>query len=267
MVQRRRLIVGNWKMHKTIPEARELVQELTDLLDAPAMASVTTVLAPPFTALSTVALAIQGRPYLLGAQNLHWEDQGAFTGEVSGVMLKDLGCRYVIVGHSERRRCFGETDVIVQKKMVAALRHGLRPILCIGETWDQRLSGHTERILSLQLSEALTDVGKEVGDVVIAYEPVWAIGSGRSATVAQVHEAHLHIRTQLVALLGQDTGAQVPILYGGSVTPDNIGELLPIHEVDGALVGSACLNPVLFAKILQIASASPESYQHPSFPA
>jgi len=267
MLQRPPLIVGNWKMHKTIPEAKELVQQLTRVLGADLARIPVAVLAPPFTALSAVAQEIKGHPYLLGAQDLCWEDQGAFTGEVSGVMLKDLGCRYVIVGHSERRRYFGETDVIVQKKMVAALRHGLRPILCIGETWDQRLSGHTERILSLQLSEALTDVGKEVGEVVIAYEPVWAIGSGRSATVAQVHEAHLHIRTQLVALLGQDTGAQVPILYGGSVTPDNIGELLPIHEVDGALVGSACLNPVLFAKILQIASASPESHQHPFFPA
>jgi triosephosphate isomerase len=192
----------------------------------------------------------------LGAQDLFWEDFGAFTGEVSGAMLKDVGCRYVIVGHSERRRYFAETDAMVRKKAVAALRHELRPIVCIGETWDERLSGQAEHVLSLQLTEGLAGVEKhQAEEVVIAYEPVWAIGSGRAATGAQVDDTHRRLRTELIALWGQDAGARVPILYGGSVVPENIGELLAIPNVDGALVGGACLNPVLFAKILRIAES------------
>jgi triosephosphate isomerase (TIM) len=251
---RSRLIVGNWKMHKTISEAKDLVQQLVQLVGDPVPRGLSTVLAPPFTALSTVSEALKGRPYLLGAQDLFWEDSGAFTGEVSGVMLKDVGCRYVIVGHSERRRYFGETDAMVRKKAVAALRHELRPLVCIGETWDQRLSGQAEHVLSLQLTEALAEVEKhQAEEVVIAYEPVWAIGSGRAATCEQVDNTHRLLRAQLIALWGQDAGARVPILYGGSVVPENIGEFLAISDVDGALVGGACLDPVLFAKILQIA--------------
>ena len=253
MLQRPPLIVANWKMHKTIPEAKELVQQLTRVLGADLARIPVAVLAPPFTALSAVAQEIKGHPYLLGAQDLYWEDQGAFTGEVSGPMLRDSGCRYVIVGHSERRRYFAETDVMVGKKAAAALRHELRPIVCIGETWDQRLSGQTKHVLSLQLTEALAGIGKDQAqDVVVAYEPVWAIGSGRAATCEQADEVHRHVRTHLLALWDQDAGALVPILYGGSVMPENIGELLAIPDVDGALVGGACLDPVLFAKILRI---------------
>ena len=257
MLQRPRLIVGNWKMHKTIPEAKELVRQLLELLGDTLPRDLTAVLTPPFTALSAVSEALKDQPYLLGAQDLFWEDSGAFTGEISGAMLKDLRCRYVIVGHSERRRYFGETDAMVRKKAAAALRHELRPLVCIGETWDQRLSGQAEHVLSRQLTEALAGVEKhEAENVVIAYEPVWAIGSGRAATPEQVDDTHRHVRTQLIALWGQDAGAQVPILYGGSVVPENIGELLAIPDVDGALVGGACLDPVLFAKILRIAAAA-----------
>src|SRR2546430_8023595 len=198
MTPRPRLIVGNWKMHKTIPEAVELVERLADLLKKSPPTNVTIVIAPPFTALQSVAstLASHGlsrtTPILLAAQDMHWEDSGAYTGEVSPLMLKDLGCRYVITGHSERRRFFGETDTLVRKKVLAALRHGLRPILCIGETWDQRARNQTESVLAPQLTEALTGVDKDHGtEVVIAYEPVWAIGSGQPATPAQAREAQI----------------------------------------------------------------------------
>jgi len=273
MTPRLRLIVGNWKMHKTVPEAVGLVERLADLLKKSPPTNVTIVIAPPFTALSAVASALtmhglfEGTgggtsrpgppPVSIAAQDMHWEDAGAYTGEVSPPMLKDLGCRYVIVGHSERRRYFGETDALVRKKVLAALRHGLRPILCIGETWDQRARNQTGSVLVAQLTEALTDVDKDQGaDVVIAYEPVWAIGSGQPATHTQAREAHRHIRARITARWGHETGERVPILYGGSVTPENIGELLAIREVDGALVGGACLDPPQFARILAVASSA-----------
>lgn len=263
MAQRQRLIVGNWKMHKTVPEARDFVEQLAGLLSKSPPANVTIVLAPPFTALPAVAEALTTHgltkppPVELSAQDIHWEDQGAFTGEVAPPMLKSAGCRYVIVGHSERRRYFGETDAIVKKKVAAVLRHGLQPILCVGETWEQRSSGQTDQVLSGQLTEALSGVEKDrAADVVVAYEPVWAIGSGRPATAEQARDAHRHIRATATALWGQEPGARVPILYGGSVTPDNIGEFLALREVDGALVGGACLDPAQFAKILAIAQTN-----------
>lgn len=245
-------------MHKTIPEAIAFVDRLADLLhqSPPPVKNIEIVLAPSFTALSAVATAIRSHPFVLSAQDLHWEAQGAFTGEVSASMLKDAGCRYVIVGHSERRQLFGESNAAVQKKSAAALRHGLCPILCIGETADQRASGQTEQVLSVQLTEGLGAMGKErAGEIVIAYEPVWAIGSGHPATAEQAREAHRHIRTRIRDLWGQDAAGQVPILYGGSVTPDNIAELLATNEIDGALVGGACLDPVQFARILTIGRA------------
>lgn len=254
MAQRQRLIVGNWKMHKAISEARDFVQQLAGLLPKSPSANVTIILAPPFTALSAVADAIKSLPIELSAQDAHWEDLGAFTGEVSVPMLKSTGCRYVIVGHSERRRYFGESDATVNKKAGAALRHGLRPILCIGETWEQRSNGQTKQVLSSQLTDALRGVKKDrADDVVVAYEPVWAIGSGRPATAEEALDAHRHIRATATTLWGQEAGGRLPILYGGSVTPDNIGKFLAIHEVDGALIGGACLDPAQFAKILAVA--------------
>jgi len=257
MLPRQRLIVGNWKMHKTIPEAQDFVKQLAGLLPKSPLTNVTIVIAPPFTALAAVSTAIKSLPIGLSAQDMHWEDLGAFTGEVSPLMLKDLGCRYVIVGHSERRRNFGETDATVNKKMAAALRHGLRPILCIGETWDQRTVSQTEPVLSAQLTAALAGIEKDqAGDVVIAYEPVWAIGSGHPATAQQAYDAHRHIRAKVTALWGQDAGDRLMILYGGSVTPDNIGELFASREINGALVGGACLDPLQFVKMLSIAGSA-----------
>jgi triosephosphate isomerase len=192
----------------------------------------------------------------LAAQDVFWEESGAYTGEISAPMLTDLGCRYVIVGHSERRRYFGETGETAGKKVGAALRHGLRVILCIGETWDQREKGQTGSVLSRQLTESLSHVEKtQAAEVVIAYEPVWAIGSGQPATPAQAHEAHRHIRSVLTGLWGQEPGEGTPILYGGSVTPDNIEELLKTPEINGALVGGACLDPVQFARIITVAGS------------
>ena len=252
-------------MHKTIPEAVGLVERLAELLKKSPPTNVTIVIAPPFTALSAVASTLATHSLFVGAgggielaaQDMHWEDAGAYTGEVSPLMLKDLGCRYVIVGHSERRRYFGETDATVRKKVLAALRHGLRPILCVGETWDQRNRNQTESVLTAQLTEALTGVDKDQGtEVVIAYEPIWAIGSGHPATPPQAREAHRHIRARITALWGQETGERVPILYGGSVTAENIGELLAIRGVDGALVGGACLDPAQFARILVVAGSA-----------
>ncbi len=254
MAQRPLLIVGNWKMHKNISEALDFVQQLAGLVPKTPPSNVTIIIAPPFTALAAAATAIMSLPIGLAAQNAHWEDLGAFTGEISVPMLKNAGCRYVIVGHSERRRYFGETDAMVKKKVAAVLRHGLRPILCIGETGEQRSNGQTEQVLSDQLTEALAGVEKDrAADVVVAYEPVWAIGSGRPATAEQARDAHRHIRATATALWGQDAGERLPILYGGSVTPDNIGEFLALREVDGALIGGACLNPAQFAKILAVA--------------
>lgn len=255
MAQRQRLIVGNWKMHKTVPEARDFVAKLAGLL--PKSPHIEIVLAPSFTALSAVADAIKSLPIGLSAQDVHWEDHGAFTGAMSPLMLKDAGCQYVIVGHSERRRYFGETDATVKKKVAAVLCHGLRPILCVGETGEQRANGQTEQVLSGQLTEALAGVGKEqAAAIVVAYEPVWAIGSGQPATAGQTRDAHRHIRATATALWGQDAGERLSILYGGSVTSDNIGEFLALREVDGALVGGACLDPAQFAKILAVAQTN-----------
>ena len=258
MAQRQRLIVGNWKMHKTISEALDFVERLAGLLPKSPPGNTRVIIAPPFTNLSIVAAAIQPLHFPLAAQDVYWEDQGAFTGEVSPAMLREAGCRYVIIGHSERRCYFGETDATVKKKVAAVLRHGLRPILCVGETGEQRSSGRTEPVLAGQLTEALAGVGKEqAADVVVAYEPVWAIGSGQPATAEQARDAHRHIRATATALWGQDAGERLPILYGGSVTPDNIGEFLALREVDGALVGGACLDPAQFAKILAAAYINP----------
>ncbi len=259
MAHRQRLIVGNWKMHKTISEALDFVKQLADLLSkSPPAKNVEIVVAPPFTALAAVSTAIKSLPISLAAQDVHWEDLGAFTGEVSIPMLKEAGCRYVIIGHSERRRYFGETDATVKKKVAAVLHHGLRPILCVGETGEQRSNGQTEQVLSGQLTEALSGVEKDrAADIVVAYEPVWAIGSGQPATAEQTRDAHRHIRTTVTALWGQEAGERLPILYGGSVTPDNIGEFLALREVDGALVGGACLDPAQFAKILAVTHTNP----------
>jgi len=210
--------------------------------------------APPFTALEAVGRALQGSSIVLGAQNVHWEPQGAFTGEISAGMLKALGCAYVIVGHSERRQLFGETDAWVNKKARAVLHAGMRPVLCFGETLAERDGGRTLEVCATQLQGSLAGVTvEEMTHVVLAYEPVWAIGTGRNATPAQAQEVHAHVREQLVRLFGRPVGEAVRILYGGSVKGDNAAELLGQPDVDGALVGGASLKAQEFLAIIAAA--------------
>ncbi|MFM8551096.1 MAG: triose-phosphate isomerase [Nitrospiraceae bacterium] len=250
---RKRLIVGNWKLHKTASEAAAFVYRLSSL--AQATDDVEVVLAPPFTALQAAAQAeLPTFPFELAAQNVFWEDQGAFTGEVSAPMVKELGCRYVILGHSERRRLFSEQDEGINKKVQTALHHGLRPILCIGETLAEREASQTDCIVTQQLLRGLDGVaGKSLASVAIAYEPVWAIGTGRAATPAQAAAVHTTLRTALGERWSAKEAEPVRILYGGSVTPENAGQFLAVREIDGALVGRACLDPQSFATILAAA--------------
>lgn len=245
---RQHLIVANWKMHKTAAEAAVYVRRLAAL--ARQTAKVEIVLAPPFTALSAAALPV-ARRFAFAGQDLHWEDEGAYTGEVSAPMLAASGCHYVIVGHSERRRLFGDDDAAVNKKILAALRHGLRPILCLGESLAERRRGQTTRVVLRQLRNGLRGVSRKTGrHVAIAYEPVWAIGTGRAASPEQIDEVHRTIRSHVARAWGRGAAGRLRILYGGSVNPDNIMGFLDSSEIDGALVGSACLDPRSFARII-----------------
>lgn len=251
------LIVGNWKMNRTASEAPSLVTRLLELV--PAQPSVEVVLAPPFTGIPVVArlLTAANHRLSLGAQNVFWEDRGAYTGEVSVPMLADLGCRYVILGHSERRHVLGEQDEAVNKKVKAVLRHGLFPILCVGETLAERQRGRTEEVIRRQIDMGLDGVaGRDLKTITVAYEPVWAIGTGQAASVEQAAEVHRQIRSAIGVIGGPAaSGAEsLRILYGGSVTAQNIGDFLSSREIDGALVGGACLDPEVFAKIIQIAA-------------
>jgi triosephosphate isomerase (TIM) len=250
---RRPLIVGNWKMNKTASEAVVFIRDLRERVPASPHADV--VLAPPFTALESARNALGSSSYFsLGAQNVHWETRGAFTGEVSAPMLRDLGCRYVIVGHSERRTLFGERDEHIQMKVLAALRHGLSPILCVGESLAHREAGQTESIVTAQLSSGLGGLtSQDLATVTIAYEPVWAIGTGRAATTDQAVTVHRSIRLFIETGWDSKTASAIRILYGGSVTPQNIESLLGSDAIDGALVGGACLDPDSFATIITVA--------------
>jgi triosephosphate isomerase len=248
------LIVGNWKMNRTASEAPSLVARLLELL--PAQLSVEVVLAPPFTSIPVVAqfLAAANHRLSLGAQNVFWEDRGAYTGEVSVPMLTDLGCRYVILGHSERRHVLGEQDEAVNKKVKAVLRHGLFPILCVGETLAERQRGQTEEVIRRQIDTGLDGIARgDMKTFAIAYEPVWAIGTGQAARVEQAAEVHRQIRS-LIEGKAAGGAESLRILYGGSVTAQNIGDFLSSCEIDGALVGGACLDPEVFAKIIRIAA-------------
>jgi triosephosphate isomerase len=248
------LIVGNWKMNRTASEAPALVTRLLEFL--PAQPSVEVVLAPPFTSIPVVAqlLAATNHRLSLGAQNVFWEDRGAYTGEISAPMLADLGCRYVILGHSERRHLLGEQDEAVNKKVKAVLRQGLTPILCVGETLVERQQGQTEKVIRRQIDAGLEGVaGQGMKTLAIAYEPVWAIGTGQAASVEQAAEVHWQIRS-LIGGRAAGGAESLRILYGGSVTAHNIGDLLSSREINGALVGGACLDPEAFAKIIRIAT-------------
>ncbi|MBI4386775.1 MAG: triose-phosphate isomerase, partial [Elusimicrobia bacterium] len=209
------------------------------------------LVAPPFTAIETAGRILRGSPVRLAAQNMHWEGSGAFTGEVSPAQIRDAGCSGVILGHSERRRYFGETDAVVHRKLKAALAQKLTPIVCIGETLEERESNRTFRVLETQVREALQGFAPaELSVLVLAYEPVWAIGTGKTATPQQAQEAHRFIRQQVERLYGAPLAQSIRILYGGSVTPDNIDSLMAQNELDGALVGGASLKPVSFLRIV-----------------
>jgi triosephosphate isomerase len=241
-------------MNKTASEACAFVERLAAA--QPSSSPVVVGVAPPFTALERVGEALVQVPWIqLGAQNCHWEDAGAFTGEVSLPMLKDLGCRFVLIGHSERRHLFAEQDETINKKVQAALRHGLQPILCVGETLLERDAGDTGRVVTQQLSRGLQGIGSDqLRHVALAYEPVWAIGTGRAATPTQAVEVHRQLRASLREIGGENVAAEVPILYGGSVTPDNVIGFLGSDEVDGALVGGACLKVESFATIIRLSN-------------
>lgn len=250
MSQRKPLIAGNWKMYKTGPEAEATASRLAELVGRDE--SVEVMIAPPFTALALVDRVLEASPIALGAQNLHWEAEGAFTGEISPGMLKAAGCTYVIVGHSERRQYFGESDEGVNRKAKAALANGIKPVICIGETESQRDADETFSVLDKQVRlglEGLPLRGPE--DVVVAYEPVWAIGTGKTATRDQAQEVHAFIRKQLAQFFGPDMAAGIRILYGGSVKPDNIAALMAMPDIDGGLVGGASLKPEIFAEIIR----------------
>lgn len=244
------LVIGNWKMHGTIAEARALAAAVRDGLKRPR--GVEVVLCPPFTALAAVADVLAGSPIRLGAQNCHWEAAGASTGEVSPAMLADLGCRYVLVGHSERRRELGETDEQINRKARAALAHGVTPVLCVGETADERRQGLTFTTVEGQLRAGLSAMAPEAAArVVLAYEPVWAIGTGVNATPSQAAEVHGYVRGLLSELTSKDTAGTIRILYGGSVKAENADALAAEPEIDGALVGGASLNAAGFITIVR----------------
>lgn len=247
---RKPLIVGNWKMYQTTAQAVALVELLRTLVGD--MLEVEVAVCPPFTALPGVAKALEGSRIGLGAQDMHWEKEGAFTGEISPVMLTDVGCRYVILGHSERRQYFGETDPQVNRKLKAALEHRLVPILCVGEALEERKDGRTLQVVEVQLKGGLSEVGPQAAEgMAIAYEPVWAIGTGLTATPDQAVEVHAFIRNYLAKAWGKAAATTIRILYGGSVKPDNIDALMTEVEIDGALVGGASLKADAFARIVR----------------
>ncbi len=242
-------IAGNWKMFKTVHETTVYVKELRGLVKD--VNDVTVVIAPPFTAVHAASEAARNSNVAVSAQNMSWEKEGAFTGEIGAGMIKEAGAEYVIIGHSERRTLFGETDTTVNRKVTAAIAADLTPIVCIGETLEQRERNETMDVLDRQIKGGLDGLsGDQVAALVIAYEPVWAIGTGRTATPAQAGEAHAHIRSRLRQWFGGTAADQCLVLYGGSVKPDNIRELMAQPDVDGALVGGASLNVRAFYDIV-----------------
>ena len=248
------LVVGNWKMHGTrsecVERARKILRGLRKMAGTAEVA-----LAPPYTGLGCVKEVLKTSKVRLAAQNCHWEESGAYTGEVSPLMLKEIGCEYIILGHSERRHIFNESDQMIAQKIVAALRVGLRPIVCVGETLDERLGGRTRSVVGRQLRFALKATAKAaIQNVEIAYEPVWAIGTGQNATPKQIGQVHNQIRKFLLKSFGAEKGHRIRILYGGSVKPENAEALMGTSEVNGLLVGGASLNPDTFLPIVRSAT-------------
>jgi len=246
---RKKLIAANWKMYKTPDEARAFLRDFLPLVANPDRDQI--AIFPPFISIPTVLEATRGSSIEVGAQNMHWEKQGAFTGEISAAMLIAIGCKEVIIGHSERRQYFGETDVAVNRKLRGALEDGLKAIVCIGELFEERESGLTENVLRRQVSAALREIsGNDVNKFSIAYEPVWAIGTGKTATPEIASDAHSFIRQEAAKAIGAGAAQEMRILYGGSVKPENAHALMSKQEIDGALVGGASLDPKSFAAIV-----------------
>jgi triosephosphate isomerase len=251
MPNRKKIVAANWKMNMTQAEAASFVETLVRELGG--ANEVEVVIVPPFTAIAKVSEALGGSENIkVGAQNMYWEKGGAFTGEISAAMLRDLFVRYVVLGHSERRALLGETDEIVNRKVRAALEASLRPIVCIGETLEQREAGAVEKVLGSQLRGSLAGFGaKELNETVVAYEPVWAIGTGKTASAEQAQEAHAFVRRTLAEISDEATANKIRIQYGGSVKPDNARTLMSQPDIDGALVGGASLDPRSFAQIVK----------------
>ncbi len=248
---RPKIIAGNWKMFKTPDESRDLVEGIKKKLTVP-LGTTKAIVCPPFTSLSLVHALLAGTTIGLGAQNMYLEDEGAFTGEISPKMLRSVGCTYVILGHSERRQYFGETNEFINAKTRKAIASGLTPIVCVGETLEQREKNLTDQVVTTQIRGVLKEIGAAlVESLIIAYEPVWAIGTGKTATPQQAQEVHLLIRKTLGQIYSQATAEKVTIQYGGSVKPENSLDLLTQSDIDGALVGGACLKPDSFVAIVE----------------
>ena len=249
---RKKIVAGNWKMNKSIAEAQDLAEgikrELAESRD------VDVVLCPPFIALKVVSEAIDNTSIKLGAQNMHWEGNGAYTGEISAAMLRDIYCHYVILGHSERRAYFRETDIVVNKKVKAAIEAHLNPIVCVGETLEQRDAGEARNVVARQIEGSLDGLGDDLKKVIVAYEPVWAIGTGRTATPEQAQEMHAHIRQVIGNVADSETAESLRIQYGGSVKPANAEELFSQADIDGGLIGGASLDARSFVQIVMAAA-------------
>jgi len=252
------VLVANWKMNKTLSETEALLSEIVPpLVDLKTGAEVEVVIAPPYPSLPLAARMLAGTGIALGAQDCHWGDEGPFTGEVSARMLAEIGCRFVILGHSERRELFGETNRRINMKAATALQFDLTPIICVGEKEDERVSGHTEMVVQRQLDRCLEGLKLDTGQrVVVAYEPVWAIGSGRTPTPSEVDQIHRLIRAELLESFGEQAGCRLPILYGGSVTTANVAPMMALDAIDGCLVGGASLTASSFLPIAALVRAS-----------
>lgn len=249
----RPVIAGNWKMNKTVAEAVDFVTRLVEALKPGPGPEV--IIAPPFTALQAVAKLLPGSPLLLAAQNLHEAEKGAYTGEISAGMIREAGCSHVIIGHSERRTLFGEQDGRINRKLIAALAAGLKPIFCIGETLQEREEGRMKNVIERQIKEGLNNLtADDIRRTLVAYEPVWAIGTGQTATKEQAQEVHRFIREWIAGGFGQEAAAAMAILYGGSVTPKNIAELMSQPDINGALVGGASLDVGSFVQLVEYQS-------------
>lgn len=251
-MKRKPMIAGNWKMHMTTAEAVELVEGILGRITDINTDDVEILVAPPYTSLYAVSEILKSSPILLAGQNMHWEEKGAFTGEISPLMLKDAGCSHVIIGHSERRQYFNETNETVNKKVHSAFSHGLVPIMCVGESLEQREAGQTYSIIEEELKDGLNGLTSEqVQSMILAYEPIWAIGTGKTASPNQADEVHGFIRGWIKSFGGSKTAEVVRILYGGSVKPENIEGLMTMENIDGGLVGGASLKAESFSEIIR----------------